>query len=139
MSGGPSITAVSRSPSAFLPETSSLPVSSALVADAVVAAPNVVPSENYVQVANAHSEAELAVVARAHSGWARADLVPADGSVALPEHASIPVALWAVDSAPAYLARVDSVGRSAHGSRAGCSQQADPSDQHCSQDAQPVR
>ncbi len=159
-----SVTAASRSLSAFLPEPSSVLAWPAPVAGAVVVALTaaVPAAEPCAEVAPARSEVELVAAELAHSGWALADcwagppandLAPA---VALAE-------LWAVDSARAYSAQAGSVRlrrlrlccgrpvRPACSARAylvalmehlsgpaDYSAQADRSAQRCSRDARPV-
>src|SRR5271165_2373413 len=131
---------ISRSLSAFLPQTSSLPVWwGRLVGAAVVALQAVVPTEECARVALARSEALSAAAVQPHSGWARADC-----SAELPVNDSArpvdPAGLPADGSIPAgYSAPAGSVGLPAHDSApADYSAQAGPSEHRCSPDARPV-
>jgi len=106
-------TAVSRSASVFLPETSFLPACSEQTARAVVVVP-VVPTQPRVRAAQARSAAQSWAAELAPADWAPVDYsagLRADDSA----RAVFPAALWAAGSVPAYSAQAGSVALLAHG------------------------
>lgn len=97
------------------------------------------PEEACVQAANARSVAESwAAAEQAHCDWALSDC-----SAVLMEHGSVPAVVpagpWADGWVLAYSAQADLVALMELGSvPADYSERADPREQHCSLDAQPV-